>query len=677
MNRAWLVSVALATGLTGCLGSNKVADKVQGRSQIGEDAAPDPDALATIGMKTSVGNTEPIPVSGVGLVYRLPGTGSNAPTGGWRQMIENNLKKQGFTNLKELLDDPARTTSLVLVSALIPPGARKGEAIDVQISLPEESKTTSLKGGVLLACELFNYDTTSNLHSVVKEGKPAGPGGELKLGNVWARAEGPVVAGAYVPVARQAGSREVPEGDTPSLKAGRVWGGGRVSQHRPYFFLMNPGDQNIRMAARVAERLNATFNAAGESTTKVAEAKTRELVLVNVPAAYRHDNYRFLLVARQVPLEPLVADSPQRRKLEDELLDPATALFAALKIEAVGGESVRSLRIAKENPSPWVQFAAAEALAYLGQTEGAADLAKLAEDHPALRGPALKALASMDDAAFADRLVELMANPDPVLRYGAFVALRLANEGHPAAGGVHLNHSFWLHRVAPGSPGMIHLTGDRRSEIVLFGDGVQLKGTFTLPVGNDFTVSLSATEPEVKISRVIATKTGGSEVKELKCKPEVAEVVATIARLGGGYTEAVEFLRRADAAQVLTAALVIDAMPRQLSVQQLSGYSKSDPALAKANREVTRIGTVSPDMDLSGYDLPSTQEGGAQPGDGAAPRSPLSRDPGRIFGPKRPAEPATADGLTPVAPAAGVTPAEPPAPPKAPGNPGTLFPRKN
>ena len=46
-----------------------------------------------------------------------------------------------------------------------------------------------------------------------------------------------------------------------------------------------------------------------------------------------------------------------------------------------------------------MRFAAAEALAYLGQTDGVGELARLAEDHPALRAQCFKALASIDDAS--------------------------------------------------------------------------------------------------------------------------------------------------------------------------------------------------------------------------------------------------------------------------------------
>ena len=81
-----------------------------------------------------------------------------------------------------------------------------------------------------------------------------------------------------------------------------------------------------------------------------------------------------------------------------------------------------------------------------------------------------------------------MASRDPALRYGAFIALRLADENNPAVRGLLVNNSYWLHRVAPESTGMIHLISDRRCEIVLFGDDVKFRGEFTLPVGSEFTV---------------------------------------------------------------------------------------------------------------------------------------------------------------------------------------------
>ncbi|HUR55535.1 MAG TPA: flagellar basal body P-ring protein FlgI [Gemmataceae bacterium] len=633
MNRTCIVVVGLVVGLTGCVDKSAKTQAVQGRSQIGEDPN-DLDFFGTTGQKTTVGNTDAIPVSGVGLVYGLAGTGSPAPPGGWRSMLENSLKKQGFSNIKELLDDPAKTTSLVMVTALIPPGARKGEAVDIRVYLPDESKTTSLKGGKLLACELVSSDTTGNIQSLAKGNGPSGPSGNLLIGTTWAKAEGAVVAGTFVTGKDDTRGKDA-EGQ-PSYREGRVWGGGRITQVRPYYFLMNPGEQTIRTAANVAERLNATFHATAEPNRKVAEAKTRELVLVNVPSAYRHNHYRFLVVSRHVPLMPAGPDSGYRRKLEEELLEPSTALTAAIKLEALGGDSHRALRVGLESPSPWVRYAAAESLAYLGQTDGTAELAKLADEHPALRAHCLKALASIDDASSTDRLGDLMASADPTLRYGAFVALRLADENNAAIRGQQLN-GFWLHRVAAGSPGMVHLSSDRRSEVVLFGDGLSLRGPVPpLPIGNDFTVSLPAGQDLVKVTRIVRVN-GDATVKELKCPPDLASVLGTLAKLGGSYTEAVEFLTKADRAQVLSTAVVTDALPREMTVVQLAMFSKVDPTLGKVNVEVARVGTVKRDLDATGFDLPNPDaEAKTEP---APARLPRNQDPGRIFGPKRPAEP--------------------------------------
>ncbi|HEY3788266.1 MAG TPA: flagellar basal body P-ring protein FlgI [Urbifossiella sp.] len=681
MFRACILLMGLAVGLTGCAGSKNA--KGQNRGQIGGEDAPDPEAFATVGMKTLPDNMAPIAVSGVGLVYRLqPGMGSSAPPGSWRQMLEANLKKQGFTHLKELLDDPNKTTSLVLVSATIPPGARKGEAVDIVVTLPEESKTASLKGGILLGCDLVDYETTGNLKSMMKEGKSSAPNGSLLLGSVWAKAEGQVVAGALVSDAKEPAERQMLDDiEAPSLRVGRVWGGGHVTQARSYYFMMKPGDQSIRMAANVAQRINDTFFGGADPSLNIADAKTRELVIVSVPFAYRNNHHRFLLVARQVPMSPVGAESFYRRQLEDQLHEPATTLTAAIKLEALGGNTRQTLRVALKNTSPWVRFAAAESLSYQGHTDGASELAKLAEEYPALRAYCLKALAASDDAAFTDRLVELMGCSDPVLRYGAFIALRLASENNPAAGGKLLNQSVWLHRVAPGSPGLIHLSGDRRSEIVIFGDGVKLTGPFNLPVGADFTLSMSATDTEVKITKIVNVN-GGSELLVKKCPADVALVLEMMASLGARYAESVELLRRADAAQRLTAALVVDAIPRQLSIQRLAVFARHDPELKKANEEVARVGTIRTDLETAGVDF-AADDPEAKPESGAS-RVPLSRQPGRIFGPKPAAEPPANIGepltpLTPVAPAATET-TEPPEPAPVTNelsrNPGRLFPRK-
>jgi Flagellar P-ring protein len=664
MNRSWelaggvnrrkflALSAAALAGFAGCKTTDTDKLKqVQSRSQIGEEPG-DIDGTTTVGSKTSIGNTEMIQVSGVGLVYGLPGTGSSPPANGWRLMLEDTLKKQGQTNLKELLDNPNRSTSLVLVTAMIPPGVRKGDPIDIQITLPDESKTTSLKGGRLFLCELYTTDTTGNIKSMVHEGRQSSPSGELRKGDVWVRAEGPLLAGQFIPANASAASAG-PETDAdgqPLYKVAKIWGGGRVLRTRAYFTLLNPGEQNSRTAAIIAERINTTFHATSEPNLKVADAKSKDLILTNVPLAYRNNHYRFLLVSRQVPLLPCGPDSVYRKKLEEELLDPATTLVAAVKLEALGSSSMRALRVGLESLSPWVRFASAESLTYLGQTDGAAELARLAEDHTALRAPALKALASMDDSACTDRLADLMASADPYLRYGAFMALRLADDNNSAAKGLLVNNSFWLHQMAPSSPSMIHLTTERRCEIALFGDSPKLRGPFTLPVGSEFTVHVPANGGDATVTRIVKVKKGREEELEdrkASCKTDLAAVLVTIGRLGGGYAEAVELIRRADRAQVLSASVMIDAIPPELNIKQLAQFAGRDPTLAKANQEIARAGVVGQSLDGTTFDLPAAEVEPAAQFTPPPPRASLNREPGRIFGPKRHDQPAIEPGVIP------------------------------
>jgi hypothetical protein len=637
MSRSWLLIAGLTAGsiLTsaGCQ-TDTDKNKTQPRSQVGEDPIGDLDATTNVGQKTSVANTEPIQVDGVGLVYGLPGTGSSAAPGIWRTMLENYLKKQNITNLKEVLDDPQQSTSLVLVSARIPAGARKGDVVDIQITLPEDSKTTSLKGGKLFRCDLYNSDTTGNLQSIAHDGRGSGPSGDLKLGDVWAKAEGHVIAGMFIPTDGKPVEPEKDADGQPVFKLGKIWGGAVITRNRPYYLTMNPGDQNARMAYTVAERLNSTFHATAEPNLKVADAKSKELILVNVPLTYRYNPNRFLLVARQVPILPPRPDGMIRRKIEEELLDPKTTLVAAIKLEALGGNSMKSLRLGLESPSPWVCFASAEALSYLGQSDGAAELARLAQDYPALRAPCLKALASMgNDAPFTDRLVELMSNPDPMLRYGSFCSLRLADDNSPALHGEMVNKSFWMHEVAPGSSGMVHLTSRNRCEIVLFGDNIKFRGPFTLPIGSDFTIDVPANSDEASITRIVKVRGEKADLlpKKETCSTSLYAALLTIGKLGGGYDEAVELIRRADRAHVLSVPVVVDATVPELNIRKLAEYAAKDPVLEKANLEVIKAGVVRPDLDFDNFDLPPQETDPAITTAPPSPSAPLNRNHGHLI----------------------------------------------
>lgn len=502
------------------------------------------------------------------------------------------------------------------------------------VSLPPGSKTTSLKGGILEPADLANLEMAGTVRAAMAAAGNKGGGTNIQDNAVLAGHRMAVAAGHLL--AGHDGPKPADGADAPAdgPRAARIWGGAKNLLDRPYYFLLSEASPQPRTAMVIAERLNAVFHAPGDRLGQLAKATVQGKPLVTsfVPPAYRLNHARFLTVARQVPLSPVDADSPYRKQLENDLLKPELALVSAVKLEALGTEGRQPLRVGLQSDNSWVRFASAEALAYLGHPDGAKVLAEMAADHPAVRTQCLTALASLDDAVCVDALVELMKKPDPALRYGAFAALRAADENHEAIRGKRVNSSFTLHQVATDAADpLVHVSVDRRSEVVLFGSVWPLKGAFSFPLGAEFSVTARDGEPGVTVTRV-ATKNGEPVAVPVKCRADAGAVLQAIGELGGSLSEAVEFLRRAEQAEVLLTDLKFDAAPRGLTVQQLAAISRSDQTLGRADLEVNRAGKA--DVVQASYDLPTEADAVQAKPQPEAVEPSLNREPGRIFGKK-------------------------------------------
>ena len=356
----------------------------------------------------------------------------------------------------------SNTTSLVLVRASIPAGARQNDPLDVDVSLPRESHTTSLRGGRLLHCFLYDYDTRKNLSAFVNtmiNAKSGGSNSEAAVrGHAIAKAEGPISAG-------------LGEGDEETrLRAGRIWGGARRIP-RPIYLALNEDKQKVSYSQGCAVRINETFRGVIPGVQgDVAEAKTKSSVQIVVPQQYRLNLPHFLRVVRLIPLNyKSGADQiAYARQQEEHLMDPARTVVAALRLEALGQNSIPILKHGLESEHPLVRFSSAEALAYLGSPACGEELAKLVRDQPALRAFCLTALASLDEAVCHVELRRLLEEPSTETRYGAYRALRSLDDRDEAVQGELLNDSFWLNKTAPQSPAVVHVTtqGKTRSHPV-------------------------------------------------------------------------------------------------------------------------------------------------------------------------------------------------------------------
>lgn len=571
--RIW-VTGAVVLGMLGC--THK-----QTRLQSEDEADKAPDyKVQTIGESCSFANADPAPCGGVGLVYGLEGTGGGVPPGPLRVALEEELRKSGkVENIKEILSSP--DVAAVIVSAVVPPGARKDDPLDLEITLPPQSKTSSLRGGYLRECYLFNYDTAKNLLPDYRQ-----PDRMIK-GHKIAKASGPLLVG-------------LGDGDESSrLKQARIWGGGRFLTDRPFYLLLDPKHARSRMAEAVAERINQTFHGRFHGALgDVAAAKTTEVVYLRVPAQYRLNMPRYLRVVKLMPVGDTTAGRGEYlRQLETELHEPARTVTAALRLEALGGESIPILKSALTNEHVLVRFAAAEALAYLGSSSCGEELARLVEEQPALRAYCLTAMASLDEAVCHVKLRELLHAASPETRYGAFRALKALDDRAPAVGGELLNESFWLHRVAPDSPPLIHLASTKRAEVVLFGDTPALVAPFSLLSG-EFTLTAQEGDDHCTVSR-ISLKHGSHR---RQCSLRLEDVLRTLSALGGSYSDVVEVVRQAHRCQSVSSPVAVDALPQAATVQELAraGRSANDVARGRIAAPSADFGATPTLFELAG-----------------------------------------------------------------------------
>ena len=133
-----------------------------------------------------------------------------------------------------------------------------------------------------------------------------------------------------------------------------------------------------------------------------------------------------------------------------------------------------------------------------------------------------------------------------------------------------LNDSFWLHRVAPDTAPLVHVSTTRRAEIVLFGQEPRLKAPFSFLAG-EFAITATGDEDRCTVSRF--PHRGG--VKRKQCSLRLEDVLRNMADLGATYPEVIELLHQADRCNCLSCPVQRDALPKAVSVKDLASAGKN------------------------------------------------------------------------------------------------------
>lgn len=486
-----------------------------------------------IGSYIGVQGLNTVVLEGVGLVTNLDNSGDDPPASMYRTQLLEDMKRRNIKDPNSIIADPS--TALVLVRANLPPLIREKDTFDVEVMLPDGSEATSLRGGILMECELTEQAYVQ--------------GRGLLKGHRLAVAHGAVLA--------------VDDGKKGSgmrrgvIPAGAVYAG----KDQNLSLKLRPDYRSFRMSQTVAHRIGQRFHdydSAGQKRP-LAEAKTDTKIELILHRHYR-DNYpRYLQVIAHLQLR----DTPVERRLRmerlrDQLLSGPTSEAAALELEAIGSEAVPVLREGLDSDDLEVRFHAGQALAYLGHSEAAPALGEAADKEPAFRIFALAGLAAVGSTDAVTELTKLLSHDSMETRYGAVRALSTIDDDQPAIG-AERSQRGWILRVidSTGEP-MIHLTQRQKEEVVVFGADQQFQAPMVVSAGRHFMIKADPFKPLVTISRFVE----GRDVLRTTVPARVADVIRELGRLDASYPDIVQMLVEAEKQHNLEGQIGIDVLPR-------------------------------------------------------------------------------------------------------------------
>lgn len=477
-----------------------------------------------------------VKIEGIGLVSGLDNTGSNPPDDQRRRALIDEMQSHNVASPQQLI--ASNSTSLVLVQTVLPPAVQKGDRVDIQVRIPTNSQTESLKGGWLMPCRLREMEVL---------------GGKIHSGHIAGLAEGYVI----VESAYKDGNSKV------LSNRGRILGTGVSHVARPIGLTISEEFESVETSTIIGGAINSRFQVSENGRKSgVATPKRANFVELQLPKAYKNNVERFMTVVRNIALKETAGERTARlRGLETKLLEPTTTAQASIQLEAIGREAIPTLKKGLESTDMEVRFNSAEALAYLGIADGAETLGAAARSQAAFRWGALNALVVLDELAdtrASDVLTELLHVSSAETRYGAFRAIRTRNPLDPYVRGEVLGEDrFSFHVVATTGEPLVHFSLSQRPELVLFGVDLRMTPPPFLFINKHILIKRVDAE-RVKISRFQP----GKEDLQVECSCQLSQLVPALVNAGAGYEDMLLALRTAKKEGYLDARVALDAVPR-------------------------------------------------------------------------------------------------------------------
>ncbi len=491
------------------LGARKVPDFLQG----------------TIYQYTELRNAEPYRVAGYGLVVNcdpLPNSkitpGANQyPTKVRDYMINEMIKrgvgspnKPGWEKLspRAMLDDVRN--SIVLVQALIPPGARAGQSCDVELAALPGSTIVSLARGSLYQTDL-----------APRGGDPRAPGAAI---NIMAKAQGQVFVNPALSMNVDKGT----PGQRVVLREGLILDGGYITQDRP--LVLQIRTPQLSLSRQIQGRINLAFPATS-ALKLTAVAKDEGLIEVYVPERFNGDWEHFAGVIKYLYLS--VNPARQAKMLVEEALKPGAPLMdISYAWEGLGKDVIPYIAPLMNDPRGDVSYAAARAAAFAGDRSAQDVLLRIAETarHP-FQVNAVRVLGALPTAPETSlKLRGLLNSSEALVRLEAYRVLSKKNDSaiytRVVAKG---NEKFVLDLVPSSGPPMIYASRSGQPRIAVMGAKAQL----TLPVlfsAMDNRLMMTSQEKDNGIVTIFYRGEEFPNPVTVLSRPDLAEIIA---RLGG------------------------------------------------------------------------------------------------------------------------------------------------
>ncbi len=504
-------------------------------------------------------------VSGYGLVAGLRNTGDSDVPMIIREYILRDMMKRGIPKAESILND--KRVAIVQVEGIMPPGIRRGEQFDVQVSAIAGSHVSSLAHGRLFQCDL-----SINGANELRPGNP--------VANL-ARAQGEIFVN---PAYALSGPPDPSSQAAASLRMGIVMNGAQAMADRPMRLRLR--SPQFSMARFVENRIDSKFQ-----NRDIAAAENEAIVHFVVPSAYAGDweHFRQLVTHLYVDARPEIVPVLGSRLVAAARKPDAPLLDVSYCLEGLGEAAGPYVDELLTDGNPAVVYAAARAGAFVQHQGSIYTLMEIArtEGHP-FQVSAVQNLGKLPPSPMiASRLRQLVNSDQQLVRIEAYKTL--ARHKDPTILSRVVEERFVLDIVPGDGPPLIYATRSGVPRIAIIGTRakVEMPLTFTA-LANQFMISSNLSD------RTLTLYYRGEDVRKpvkMLSSPDLPELIARLGGDGGedetrlnfSYSEILGMLESlATQGKIIASATDGQRLPAAVYLQEMPGYVAS--AVASAAR---------------------------------------------------------------------------------------------